>query len=141
MMKLIDRVGAIAGRAGISTELFRYIVVGGTTYVVDFLCFMLVTLIAPKWFMAGHVSGRVVGALIGFVLNKVWTFGGDHVRPALVQALAYAALLLFNIGSSSFILLFLVDLLGLPVVPARVMTDVIVVAFTFVCSRIIFARQ
>lgn len=126
----------------LAKEALRYVIVGGGTYVVDFLVYLLVIGVAPSLYLQGNVAGRIAGAVLGFVLHKYWTFGGDHVRSAPMQALSYLALLGFNIVFSSALLMgFNAYLPVLGPVFSRVATDVIVIAFTFVCSRRIFHRR
>lgn len=123
-------------------EAVRYVIVGGGTYVADFLVYLLVISLSPALYLQGNVAGRLAGALLGFVLHKRWTFGGQHVRSTATQALSYSLLLLFNIGFSSALLVSLQTLLpDLGPVVARIITDVVVIGFTFVCSRYIFRRH
>lgn len=123
-------------------EVVRYVIVGGGTYVVDFLVYLLVVTLAPALYLQGNVAGRIAGAALGFVLHKYWTFGGNHTRSAPVQALSYAALLGFNIAFSSALLMgFHTYLPALGPVFSRIATDVIVIAFTFICSKHIFHKR
>lgn len=123
-------------------EAARYVFVGGGTYVADFLVYLLVVTLSPALYLQGNVAGRLAGALLGFVLHKHWTFRGQHVRSTSAQALSYSLLLLFNIGFSSALLVSLQTLLpSLGPVVARIVTDVVVIGFTFVCSRYIFRRH
>lgn len=123
-------------------EITRYLIVGGGTYLADFIVYLMIITLSPALYLQGNVVGRLAGALLGFMLHKHWTFGGEHVRSTNVQALSYALLLLFNIGFSSVLLISLQTLLpGLGPVLARIITDVVVIGFTFVCSRYIFRRH
>ena len=127
---------------GLTGEAVRYVIVGGGTYVADFLVYLLIVTLSPALYLQGNAAGRLAGALLGFVLHKYWTFGGQHVRSTGSQALSYALLLLFNIGFSSALLMSLQTLLpGLGPLLARIVTDVVVIGFTFVCSRYIFRRH
>ena len=123
----------------IAREVLRYVIVGGSTYVLDFLVYLLIFSLAPALYLLGNVAGRIAGAALGFVLHKYWTFGGNHARSASAQALSYAALLGFNITMSSALLMgFHAYWTALGVVFARIATDVIVIVFSFVCSKYIF---
>lgn len=127
---------------GLTGEAVRYVIVGGATYVTDFLVYLLVVTLSPALYLQGNAAGRIAGALLGFILHKHWTFGGQHVRSTLSQALSYTLLLLFNIGFSSVLLMSLQTFLpGLGPLLARIVTDVVVIGFTFVCSRYIFRKR
>lgn len=127
---------------GLTGEAIRYVIVGGGTYVADFLIYLLVVTLAPTMYLQGNVAGRLTGAVIGFVMHKYWTFGGQHSRSIVTQALSYALLLFLNIGLSSALLMgFNTYRPDIGPVLARVITDILVIGFTFIFSKLIFKHQ
>ena len=127
---------------GLTGEVIRYVLVAGTTYVADLLVYLAFVLASPSWYLQGNVAGRLFGANLGFILHKHWTFGGVHRRSTRTQAISYGLLLSFNIGLSSALLMALQSWLpGLGPLLWRGITDVLVISFTFFCSKHIFQGQ
>lgn len=124
------------------SEVMRYLIVAGSTYIADLLVYLLFIMISPSWYLQGNVAGRLVGALLGFLMHRHWTFGGHHLRSRKTQAISYSLLLLLNIGLSSALLIALQTYLpNLGPILSRGCTDTLVISFTFLCSRHIFHRQ
>lgn len=127
---------------GLTGEVIRYILVAGTTYAADLLVYLAFVMASPTWYLQGNVAGRLFGASLGFILHKRWTFGGMHRRSTRTQAISYGLLLSFNIGLSSALLMALQSWLpGLGPLLWRGITDVLVISFTFFCSKHIFQGQ
>ena len=127
---------------GLTGEVIRYVLVAGTTYVADLLVYLAFVMASPTWYLQGNVAGRLFGASLGFILHKHWTFDGVHRRSTRTQAISYGLLLSFNIGLSSALLMALQSWLpGLGPLLWRGITDVLVISFTFFCSKHIFQGQ
>ena len=106
------------------------------------LVYLAFVMASPTWYLQGNVAGRLFGASLGFILHKRWTFGGVHRRSTRTQAISYGLLLSFNIGLSSALLMALQSWLpGLGPLLWRGITDVLVISFTFFCSKHIFQGQ
>ena len=75
-------------------------------------------------------------------MTELQAFGGVHRRSTRTQAISYGLLLSFNIGLSSALLMALQSWLpGLGPLLWRGITDVLVISFTFFCSKHIFQGQ
>ncbi len=126
----------------LARETSRYIIVGGITYVVDLFIYLLVVTFSSSLFLEGNISGRIVGALIGFYLHKYWTFNGRQIYSTKKQIMNYSLLLLFNIFLSSILLTgFNLYWHSLGSVWSRIFTDILIIILTFLCSRFIFRRH
>jgi len=77
----------------------RYVVVGGSTYVIE-----LAVILLAQHFGAGAVTAVVisffVGLVISYTLQKLVTFGDKrtHHKVVLPQFASFALLVLFNLG-------------------------------------------
>ncbi len=61
-------------------ELLRFLVGGGSAVLVDFLSYQLLMALGLGISPAKAVS-YVLGAAVGFVINKLWTFESKQFRP------------------------------------------------------------
>lgn len=113
----------------------RYILVGGIIYAFDFLIFSIFVLIDSDLYVIGNIVARILGALLGFFLHRNWTFKTEYKLTKKNQLFMYLLLLLGNIFASSFLLFILVDLLLINELYARIITDAIIIIFTFLISK------
>ncbi len=118
----------------------RSVLVGAVASFVDYVLVVLLArqLEAPTP-LAGAV-GLLTGATFNFVLSRRWVFRAQAspLAPQLARfALAIGALLLVHAAS----LWFWRDHLGVPLVPAKVLSDLLVLATTqpFVLRRFVFS--
>jgi putative flippase GtrA len=102
---------------GLRYPLLRFIVVGCANFVVSFAAFYG----AYQYLPFGASSGRGAvanvlaygaGMINSFVLNRLWTFRAEgHVA---VHAVKFVALNAVTLVASTFVVLVLVDWVGLP---------------------------
>ncbi|MES9861124.1 MAG: GtrA family protein [Candidatus Thiodiazotropha sp. LLP2] len=116
-------------------QFLRYLVVGGTSWVVDFLVFYLLYPIIG--IIAAQTAARVVGALIAFIGHKIIvfddrSFGAGTLRQQLFK---YLFLWIVSYSLSIIFLLFFVDLLQLHPVASKLITEAIIIAINFVTMR------
>ncbi len=78
-------------------EILRFLVGGGSAVLVDFLSYHLLMAIGLEVSPAKAVS-YVLGAAVGFVINKLWTFESKQFAPLEVvrYILLYAVSALAN---------------------------------------------
>jgi putative flippase GtrA len=87
-----------AERHGISAQAARFLLVGATTLVLDFVTYRTLLFLGVDISPAKAV-GFVVGTTAAYLLNRSWTFGSAGGRRAVVLfLLLYAATLLVNVG-------------------------------------------
>ena len=77
-------------------HLVRYILVGGTTFIIDFsLLFFFKTRVHTSLALATSV-GYWVSIIYNFTLNRWWSFSANEVHSLYRHALTYGILLAFN---------------------------------------------
>ncbi|MES9942433.1 MAG: GtrA family protein [Candidatus Thiodiazotropha sp. 6PLUC1] len=116
-------------------QFLKYLVVGGSSWVVDFLVFYFLYPIIG--IIAAQTAARVVGALIAFIGHKTivfddHAFGMGTLRQQLFQ---YLLLWIVSYSLSIILLLLFVDLLQLHPVASKIITEAIIIAINFVTMR------
>jgi putative flippase GtrA len=77
-------------------HLVRYIIVGGTTFVIDFgLLFLFKTRVHTSLAVATSI-GYWVSIVYNFTLNRWWSFSAAEVHSLKRHAATYGILLIFN---------------------------------------------
>jgi putative flippase GtrA len=122
-------------------QTLKYVSVGALLYFLDLGVFSAIVLVDDGLYIWANVVARLAGAAVGFLLHRHWTFRGNHRHAVATQALMYASLLMANVVASSAILYLFVRVFGLGEIPARVLTDAIVIMSNFVASRAVIFRM
>lgn len=123
-------------KQGVGHQLVRYGIVGGTVYVSDFAVFAGILWAVPGAYLWANVAGKSVGALVGFVLHRQFTFSWQHKDNAARQLVSYLMLFAFNLALSSLLIFLLVDKAGANAFAAKLFVDIIVIGIAFVASRL-----
>lgn len=114
----------------------RYGLVGLCVVAADFLVYLAGLALAPKAFLVSNVCGKTAGALLGFVLHKRFTFSWQQKHSSGRQLASYLALFLSNLAMSSFLLWLLAVRLEIGPILAKLLVDGIVIATSFLVSRL-----
>jgi len=108
----------------------RYVVVGGSTFVIEFLVIVLALHegVSAVWSVA---ISFWVGLLVSFVLQKLITFGDKrtHHKVVLPQFGAFAALVGFNFGFTILMTYLLQHVM--PVLAVRVLAILITTIWNY----------
>lgn len=86
----------------------RYFSVGVGSLVVDYLVFLLLYYTFNAGSAIAVPSGLIIGLIVNFVLNKLWSFGNKDIKNNTIvkQALFYIILVIIN----SFFTYYLVEI-------------------------------
>jgi putative flippase GtrA len=96
---------------------------------------------ATGWLQGSIVLARIASATVNFTVNRRWVFGrGRPARPLRVELIRYAALAL-AILAANVALMSVLDLLGVGLVVAKVVTESVLWIVAYLVQRIwVFAH-
>lgn len=121
-------------------QKIRYIVVGGSSFAVEFSLFAVLEKAGTNLFVANSLS-FLAGLLMSFWLHKQWSFAGDHKMQTGKQFVSYVILAGTNLVLTNIIIGLLVNAVGLPGLGAKVLTMFAIVIWNFFfMSRLIFKQ-
>jgi putative flippase GtrA len=116
-------------------QFLKYLVVGGTSWVVDLLVFYLTYPLLG--IIAAQTAARLVGALVAFIGHKVIVFEDQTFERKTLQQqlLHYLMLWIVSYSLSIILLLLLIDLLQFHPMAAKLFTETIIIAINFLAMR------
>ena len=121
-------------------QKIRYLVVGGSSFAVEFALFAVLTKASANLFVANSLS-FLAGLLMSFWLHKQWSFAGDHKMQTGKQFASYALLAAINLVLTNVIIGILVNAADVPELGAKVLTMFAIVIWNFFfMSRLIFKQ-
>lgn len=93
-------------RPQVSTQILRFLVIGGSSVAIDGICYALITYFTGVSADVAKGLSYVCGMLFGFWGNKLWTFESKErsATEPLLYVLIYATTLGINIGINRLVL-------------------------------------
>jgi len=128
----------------LSSQLFRFLLSGGTLFVIDLAAFIICRKVFGIDVFWSEFIARVTGAATGFVLHKFFTFAnpkGESAVGARKQGAGYVATVSFNLVFGPFLVSWLVVLLHPYELMAKILGSVLLAFETFIIYRFIFRES
>lgn len=123
-MSSLDRVSALRNLVRRHWVLFKDLLVAGTSFVLDVALFALFL----HWFGASillaTILARVLSSIYNFAGNRFFVFRGRQAHGLLPQLAGYVALVVLFMMISAGAVSLVVDMLGWPAVPCKIVIDV-----------------
>lgn len=118
----------------------RYLLVGGTSFTIEYLSFILMLKFSGLIILANSLS-FIIGLCISFILNRHWSFKGKHKQTIRTQAIGYVLLATFNIFLTNIIVYTLVSFTDLDPGLAKVASMAAIVVWNYyIMNNILFQR-
>ena len=96
-MNIIDAAyKKIAGDEKLKREVPRYLVAGGLAVLTDLAVYYLLILVLPYYLSKG--ISFITGAVVAFVINKLWTF--NKKEKSFAEIVKFVVLYLATLGAN-----------------------------------------
>lgn len=126
----------------LSKPFLRYVFVGGISFLADYGTFLLCAkVLHTQLYIAVPVS-LIVGLIVNFILNKVWTFGhqsGSTAKGTFIQIAKYGVLLIINSVFSYYFIKLAYTGFGIDESITKIIANVLIVGWNYlIYQKIIF---
>jgi putative flippase GtrA len=134
---MIRRIHLGARQPANWAQLFQFGVVGATGYVVNLTVFTLLTLALDFHHIAAAMVAFCVAVSNNFVWNRAWTFRETAGRRDTgFQATRFFTVSLAGLGVNLAVLALLVDVVGVPDIPAQAVAVALATPVNFVGNKL-----
>ncbi|MBN1672807.1 MAG: GtrA family protein [Kiritimatiellae bacterium] len=116
-------------------QIVRYYTVGAASAATDLLTYFVLTRLAGLHPLAANLISRPLGGVLGFVLNKCWTFRGRGHSTVYVQFSRFCVVWLSSWAASETLVGLFHELLRLGPMPAKLGAEAAVGLAVFVAQR------
>jgi putative flippase GtrA len=130
-------------RALLQASPLRYLIVGGVLFAVDLAVFLLLFEVLGVAPAVAQLAARGSGALIGFFAHRHYTFRAALPSPRFglgIQGGGYLSVALATFFLSPVVLVLALDALGSRAIPAKIVTEAVLVTLTYLAMRFLFGR-
>jgi putative flippase GtrA len=118
-------------------QLFRYTLVGGLAFGVDFSALFFCTEFLGIHYLWSAVVGSVLGFLTNYLLSVLWVFDHRAVQNRLLEAFLYALLGIVGLGINELFLYLGTELAGIHYLASKVVSTGATYLWNFASRKII----
>ena len=127
-----------------AAQVLRFLVTGTIGITVNLSGFYALLNIARAPYLAASVLALSLSTIVGFVLQKYWTFAGKKTvgRETVRQFVLYSAVAILNLGIDALVVYTMVDMCSLNKFLAQASAAAIIALWTFfLYKNILFAAR
>lgn len=120
-------------------QFFRYIFVGGVSFLADGGSLFLITTIGVNYLIS-VIFAFVIGLAVNYGLSKLLVFENSSVNGK-IEFLVYGIIGVIGLGFTEIIMYVLTEIAGLYFMVSKVIATIIVLVWNFVARKIILYRK
>lgn len=126
-------------------QLFRYAIVGGVAFVVDYGSLYLLTEFAGFHYQLSACVGFILGLLVNYFISIYWVFTANKAQASgssrSVEFLFYAIIGIIGLGLNSLIMWFSTELLGIHYLASKLISTALVFIWNFLARRLLMSMS
>ena len=142
-MKLIKRIKLINKlfkdpTDDIFVQLFRYIFVGGTAFIVDFFFLYFFSEFCGIYYLISAVLSFIISVFVNYIMSTKWVFNQDNIENKVLEFNLFILISTIGLGFTEILLYFFTDIVGLYYLISKVISAIIVLFWNFLARRVMF---
>ena len=118
-------------------QIFRFAVVGGLAFVVDFGLLLLLTEVAHINYLVSATIAFIVSVLVNYVLSVYWVFDRSKQRNSTLKIILFFVLATCGLFINNAIMWFSVEILAISYIIGKLVATFVVMVFNFVTRKIL----
>jgi putative flippase GtrA len=118
-------------------QLFRYALVGGCAFVVDFALLALLVRLAALHYLLAAALAFLGGVVTNYSISVLWVFDQRSLKSPAVEFAVFAILGVFGLGLTEIVLFILTGLLGMDVLVSKVVATAATFVWNFASRKVI----
>ena len=122
-------------------QLFRYAVVGGISFVVDYGSLWLLTEKAGLPYLWSAAIAFILGLICNYLLSTAWVFGESRIKNAWGEFLVFAIIGVIGLGLNELIMYACTDGLGFHYMLSKIVSTGIVFFWNFLARRFLVFKS
>ena len=119
-------------------QLFRYIFVGGTAFVVDFFFLYFFSDICGIYYLISAVLSFIISVLVNYIMSTKWVFNQDNIENKVLEFNLFILISTIGLGFTEILLYFFTDIVGLYYLISKIISAIIVLFWNFLARRVMF---
>lgn len=118
-------------RSNLSAQFFRYFVVGGVAFAVDFALLYLLTEFARLYYLFSASLAFVAGVAVNYALSVTWVFNHRSIDNRMHEFAIFAVIGMLGLVFNAALIWFFTELAGLHYLGSKVVAAALIFLFNF----------
>ena len=119
-------------------QFFRYIFVGGTAFIVDFILYFILTDFFAIHYLISALIAFLIAVLVNYVMSIKWVFNQDNIDNRVVEVNLFMLISFIGLIFTEILLYGFTDLIGFHYLISKIIASIIVLFWNFAARRIMF---
>jgi len=120
-----------------SVQFFRYSIVGGVAYIVDFVSLFLLTEYAGIHYLLSAMIAFILGLIANYILSIIWVFAKRRVERIQLEFSIFAFIGVIGLALNEFFMWFFTEKFGIFYLVSKILTTVVVYLWNFWARKFI----
>lgn len=121
-------------------EVLRFVVAGGTGFVIDYGCTYVFTSFVGLHYLLATALAFTLSVVVNYLMCAYWVFRGVDTHSGGVKA-GFLITSLIGLGLNELFMFVFVDALHLPVMLAKLVAVVLVMIWNYISKRKVLVKQ
>ncbi|MBQ9025720.1 MAG: GtrA family protein [Methanobrevibacter sp.] len=119
-------------------QLFRYVFVGGTAFIVDFFFLYFFSDICGIYYLISAVLSFIISVLVNYIMSTKWVFNQDNIENKVLEFNLFILISTIGLVFTEILLYFFTDIVGLYYLISKIVSAIIVLFWNFLARRVMF---
>ena len=119
-------------------KVIRFIIAGGSAFSVNIFFLYIFTEFFGLWYIFSATLAFMLSFLVGFSLNKFWTFADSSANFIHSQIFIYLGVNLVNLAINNALLYFMVESLAIWYILAQALASILIAFESFFVYKWLF---
>ena len=119
-------------------QMFRYVFVGGTAFIVDFFFLYFFSDICGIHYLVSGVLSFIISVMVNYWMSTKWVFNQDNIENKVLEFNLFIAISATGLIFTEILLWLFTDVFGLYYLISKVIAAGIVMFWNFIARRVMF---
>jgi putative flippase GtrA len=128
---------SVSGGSPVLAQFVRYLVVGGTAFIVDFGLFYVLLGVATLHYLVAATLAYLVGLLVNYVLSTAWVFDYRRLQHRGQEFAVFAVIGVVGVGLNGGLIRYFSVSLGANYLQSKLLAAVLILLFNFGARKLL----
>lgn len=119
-------------------QLFRYVFVGGTAFIVDFFFLYFFSDICGIYYLISAILSFIISVLVNYLMSTKWVFNQNNIENKVFEFNMFILISTIGLGFTEILLYLFTDIFGIYYLISKIISAIIVLFWNFLARRVMF---
>ena len=119
-------------------QMFRYVFVGGTAFIVDFYFLYFFSDIFGIYYLISGVLSFIISVIVNYIMSTKWVFNQENIDNKILEFNLFLLISAIGLVFTEILLWLFTDIFGLYYLISKIISAIIVMFWNFIARRIMF---